>query len=52
MIPPVYIWTEFGVFTHLCDFQLIEFKQNRDMGEPLGASIFIRNLIYVFVLQS
>ena len=35
MIPPVYIWKEFVCIDHLRDFQLNEFRQNRDRGKSM-----------------
>ena len=46
MIPSVYFWKEFDNIDHPGDFQLSEFRQNRDKGKSI-----YQNLRYVLVVD-
>ena len=52
-IPPVYIWKEFGGVDHLCNFQVTEFRKNRNMGASIyqnfkvGSCILLLNLFFL-----
>ena len=49
IIRPMYIWEEFGVVDHLCDFQLNELRQKRDTGESVYQKFKVCSYILVLI---
>ena len=54
MILLVYLWRceEFGHVDHLCDFQLNEFRQNRDTGESIYQQFKVGSCISIPINMS
>ena len=45
----MYIWKEFGSVDNLCDFQLKELRQNRDMAESVYQKFKVGS--YILILK-